>query len=156
MDRLDGAKVQAESEPPRILVIDHDAVVRGMLRAHLVRAGYDVSCAQDAIGAAHLVAEASPCLVICEARLPDMNGYEFVAALRSEPLTRDVPVVLLTVKGEMQQGAERLGIVAAFKKPVALERLMPIVRAFAERRMASAAAVPIAPATSRPPKAASA
>ena len=139
---------------PSVLVIDHDAVVRGMLRARLVAAGYEVLCAQDAIGAAHLVAEASPCLVICEARLPDMNGYEFVAALRADPLTRDIPVVLLTVKGELQAGAERLGIAACFKKPVQFERLMRVVAAFARQPGASAAAA--AAPTYRPPRAASA
>lgn len=134
---MDGATV------PRILVIDHDAVVRGMLRAHLVAAGYEVLCAQDAIGAAHLVVDASPGLVICEARLPEVNGCEFVSGLRADRLTRDMPVVLLTVKGDMQPDAERLGIVACFKKPVVPERLLPIIAAtFAQTRRSSAAAAP--------------
>jgi CheY-like chemotaxis protein len=135
--------VAARRERPTIVVIDHDASVRALLRLHLAHAGYEVLCAQDAIGGGYLVVKAAPDIVVCEARLPYMNGYEFVAALRSDPLTRDMPVVLLTVKGEMQQDAERSGIVASLKKPVAPERLIEMIRALREApRVSWAAAEP--------------
>ncbi|HEY5899019.1 MAG TPA: response regulator [Burkholderiales bacterium] len=114
-------------ERPSVVVIDHDASVRKLLHVHLAIAGYKVLCAQDAIGGGHLVAQASPCLVVCDANLPYMNGYEFVSALRSDPLTREIPVILLTIKGETHHDAQRLGIVASLKKPVRPERLLELV-----------------------------
>jgi two-component system chemotaxis response regulator CheY len=129
MDPEKRLSVAARRERPRVVIIDHDASVRALLRLHLATAGYEVLCAQDAIGGGYLVVEAAPDVVVCEARLPYMNGYEFVSALRSDPATRDVPVVLLTVKGETQQDAERSGIVASLKKPVAPERLIEMIRA---------------------------
>lgn len=142
MDRQDRQSTAAAGEMPTIVVIDHDAVVRALLRAYLAAAGYEVFCAQDAIGGGHLVVEASPGLVICEAKLPYVSGYDFVSALRSDPLTRGIPVVLLTVKGEMPQDAERLGIVACLKKPVVPERVLAMVNRFVQPEAAASAAAP--------------
>ena len=128
MDQEQRLTVAARRERPTIVVIDHDASVRALLRLHLANAGYEVVCAQDAIGGVHLVIEATPDVVICETKLPYLNGYEFVSALRADPLTRGIPVVLLTVKGEVQQDAARLGVVALLKKPVAPDRLLEVVR----------------------------
>ncbi len=113
----------------RIVVIDRDAAVRALVRVYLDAAGFEVFCAQDAIGGGHLVLEMLPSLVLCEVKLPYMNGYEFAADLRVDPLTRGIPLVLMSLRGEMPYDAGRLGVVACIKKPINRDRLLDVINA---------------------------
>lgn len=110
-----------------MVVIDRDASVRALLRVYLSGAGYEVFCAQDAIGGGHLVLETSPSLILCEVKLPHMNGYEFAADLRADPLTRGIPLVLMSLRGEMPYDAGRLGVVGCLRKPINRDRLLDVV-----------------------------
>jgi CheY-like chemotaxis protein len=111
----------------KIVVIDDDVVVRGLLKLHLVNAGYDVLEAEDAIVGGHMVIAASPDLIVCDVHMPYMNGYEFVAALKSDPITNRIPVVFLTTDGDVGDHAKKLGAVAYLNKPVMADRLLEVV-----------------------------
>jgi CheY-like chemotaxis protein len=95
--------------------------------------------AKDAIEGGYLVLEAAPDLVICDVNMPYMNGYEFVAAMKSDPLTRHIPVAFLTVEEDVSGNAKRLGAVAYLRKPVTADRLLEVVELFASRTAVAAA-----------------
>lgn len=116
-----------ERQKGRVLVIDDDRSIRELLSLHLANRGYDVAVAEDAIVGGKLVLAARPQLIIIDVNMPYMDGPEFVAALKSDPETRDIPVVFLTSDDDVVDRAKRLGAVACLKKPIMADRLLDIV-----------------------------
>lgn len=116
---------------PTILIIDDDDALRSLVRLHLANAGYDVLEAEDAIEGGYLVIRASPSVVICGVNMPYMSGYDFVAALKADPLTQHIPVVFLSVDDDVAEKAHKLGAVAYLRKPVRADRLLEVVGLFA-------------------------
>ena len=124
---------QDQRPPGRIVVIDDDGVIRNLLDMHLRNAGYDVFCAEDAVEGGHLVIRTQPDLIICDLDMPYLNGYEFVAALKTHDTTRDIPIVFLTASEDLDGRTTLLGAVAHLTKPVRADRLLQVVRQFAPR-----------------------
>lgn len=122
-----------------IVVIDDDPSIRTLLELHLKNAGYEVFSAEDAVDGGHLVVKAAPDLVICDVHMPYMDGYEFVAALKSDPLTQHIPVIFLSTDDDIADNARKFGAIAYLRKPVLADRLLEIVALFA---LPTAIAVP--------------
>ena len=123
----------SERERPTVLVIDDDEVVRSLVRLHLANAGYQVAEAEDAVEGGYLVLKEQPDLVVCDVDMPYMSGYEFVAALKSDPLTQQIPVIFLTVRDDVPDHAGRLGAAAYLRKPLTADRLLQAVDLYAAR-----------------------
>jgi len=111
----------------RILVVDDDENIRELLRLHLSSAGYEVQVAADAIVAGYVVLKAPPDLIITDVTMPHMDGFEFVAALKSDPNLRDIPVIFLTSVEDGDARGKELGAVGYITKPVRADRLLSIV-----------------------------
>ena len=111
----------------RILVVDDDDSLRELLRMHLVSAGYEVSTAADAISAGYLVLKSPPDLILSDVRMPHMDGFEFVAALKSDKTLPDIPVIFLTSVEEGDHRGKELGAVGYLTKPVRADRLLELV-----------------------------
>jgi CheY-like chemotaxis protein len=116
---------------PRILLLEDCAELRTLLERRLAQAGYEVLSAADAFEAGRLVLKRAPQLVIADIQLPYMNGDEFVAAMRSDPKLRDIPVIFLSVDERLEATARRLGAIAYFDKSVDVERLLEVVDFYA-------------------------
>lgn len=114
-----------------VLVVDDDDCMRGLLKLHLANAGYEVVVAEDAIVAGHIALQAPPALMIVDVNMPFMNGYEFVAALKADQSTCDIPIVFLTSRNDVPDEAKRLGAVAYLNKPVVADRLLEVVQLYA-------------------------
>ena len=88
----------------RVLVIDDDADIRELVTWKLSHAGYSTLAAAD--GEAGLIAATTgdagelPDVVLVDWMMPKMTGVEVCAALRGNPLTAAIPVILLTAKAE--------------------------------------------------------
>ena len=89
-----------------ILVVDDDESLRQLLRLHLSSAGYEVLVAEDAIAAGYLVLRQPPDLIISDVNMPHMDGFEFVAALKSDKTLPYIPVIFLT---SLEEGDHRYG-----------------------------------------------
>jgi len=111
----------------RILVVDDDENIRELLRLHLSSAGYEVQLAADAIVAGYIVLKAPPDLIITDVTMPHMDGFEFVAALKSDASLRDIPVIFLTSVEDGDARGKELGAVGYITKPVRADRLLSIV-----------------------------
>lgn len=109
-----------------ILVVDDDQSLRELLRLHLSSAGYEVNTASDGIEAGYAVLRSPPDLILTDVNMPHMNGYEFVAALKSEPALARIPVIFLTSMEEFERGKE-LGAVGYLNKPIRADRLLQVV-----------------------------
>ena len=111
----------------KILVVDDDESMRDLLRLHLSSAGYEVSIAPDGIAAGYQVLHRPPDLILCDVNMPDMDGFEFVAALRSDATLPHIPVIFLTSDEEGDQRGKELGAVGYLTKPVHADRLLKLV-----------------------------
>jgi len=111
----------------RILVVDDDESLRELLRMHLSSAGYEVSTAADAIAAGYLVLRNPPDLILSDVNMPHMDGFEFVAALKSDKTLPDIPVIFLTSNEEGDYRGKQLGAVGYLTKPVHADRLLDLV-----------------------------
>jgi CheY-like chemotaxis protein len=94
----------------RILVIEDELPVRENLVRFLKLEGHQVSEAPD--GAAG-VARASlelPDMILCDVMMPNMNGFEALAALQADPRLRHIPLVFLSASAEPERMAEAVGM----------------------------------------------
>jgi len=84
----------------RILVIEDEADIRQVLEYNLRNAGYDVTGVERGREGLRLVREERPDLVLLDLMLPDIPGTEICRAIKDEPSTRALPVVMLTARAE--------------------------------------------------------
>jgi len=110
-----------------ILVVDDDESIRDLLRLHLSAAGYDVQIAQDAISAGYMVLRSPPDLIITDINMPHMDGFEFIAALKSDRSLPKIPVIFLTSVDDGDLRGKELGAVGYVTKPVRADRLLSLV-----------------------------
>src|SRR5436190_17539636 len=113
--------------PASILVIDDDESIRQLLKLHLSAAGYTVHVAEDAIAAGYMVLRSRPDLIITDVNMPHMDGFEFIAALKSDKSIPDIPVIFLTSMEEGDHRGKQLGAVGYITKPVRADRLLALV-----------------------------
>jgi CheY-like chemotaxis protein len=86
-----------------ILIVDDDPAQLNILQIMVERAGYKVSTADSAQAALSLMEEKQFNVVVSDFKMPEMNGFEFVKALRkldAEWNAKEVPVIVLTACGE--------------------------------------------------------
>jgi DNA-binding response OmpR family regulator len=84
----------------RILVVDDDADIRDMLSFKLAHAGFEVHTEEDGETGLAATQELRPDLVLLDWMMPRMTGPEVCLALRQEPDTARLPVILLTAKAQ--------------------------------------------------------
>ena len=82
--------------PPTILVVDDDAAVRASLAKLLQSEGLQVATAGNGSGALEAIQQVRPDVVLLDVLMPDLNGYQVCHAIKTNPATRLIPVVLLT------------------------------------------------------------
>ena len=111
----------------KILIVDDDESLRELLRMHLASAGYEVSTAPDAISAGYLVLKNPPDLIVSDVSMPHMDGFEFVAAMRSDATLPKIPVIFLTSMEDGDGRGKDLGAVGYLTKPVLADRLLELV-----------------------------
>ena len=111
----------------KILVVDDDDSLRELLCMHLASAGYEVSEAADGISAGYLVLKNPPDLILSDISMPYMDGFEFVAALKSDPTLPYIPVIFLTSLEDGDHRGKELGAVGYLTKPVRADRLFEMV-----------------------------
>jgi two-component system phosphate regulon response regulator OmpR len=121
----------AGTEGVHVLVVDDDARLRELLQRYLVQNGYLVSLAADAAAARATLERIAFDLIVLDVMLPDRDGIELTAELRRQ---RDVPILLLTARGEpedrirgLESGADDY-LVKPFEPRELLLRIASILR----------------------------
>src|SRR3972149_10716327 len=84
----------------RILVVDDEEVVRKVLRINLMKWGHEVKEAENGLQATEKLAEDYFDLLICDIAMPNKDGWQVLKEVRSNPKTREMPVILLTGKNQ--------------------------------------------------------
>ena len=103
----------------RILVVEDSPVIRRLIEICLKTADVEIIFREDGRAGLEAVTIESPDLVIIDVGLPGMDGWQVLDAIRSQPATADVPVVVLTAhaQAEAQRRADEGGADAFITKP---------------------------------------
>ncbi len=80
----------------RILVVDDDSDLSGLIQAALAQHGYNVLIYNNAVDGIKAAMGQKPDLILMDVMLPDMSGAEAVRLLKSEQTVKDIPVIFLT------------------------------------------------------------
>ncbi len=100
------------ARPRKVLVIDDDARTVSLLRGQLQAAGFIVIGSYGGRDGIELAQSEQPDLVVLDLLMPDVSGFDVVTALRSNPATADIPVLILTAHDlSMEERAELRGVV---------------------------------------------
>jgi two-component system nitrogen regulation response regulator NtrX len=110
---------------PRILVVDDEADIRGLLSEILVEEGYEVEVAADAASARRAAAREEPDLVLLDIWMPDMDGISLLREWNDKQSLR-CPVVMLSGHGTVETAVEatRLGAFDFVEKPLSIAKLL--------------------------------
>jgi two-component system phosphate regulon response regulator PhoB len=125
----------ASSTTPRILVVEDEAALSLLLTYNLESEGYAVARAERGDDAEVMLAEMAPDLVILDWMLPGVSGFELCRRMRARDATRDLPVIMLTARGEESERVRGLSIGADdyVVKPFSVPELMARVRSLLRR-----------------------
>jgi CheY-like chemotaxis protein len=116
---------------PRVVVIDDEAPVAEMTAFALSSQGFAVQFAGSGPAGLKLVRDTLPDAVVCDVRMPDLDGEQLVDELRADPRTREIPVLFLS--GQCHPSEVTRGD-AFMEKPFQLKELAATVsRLIAER-----------------------
>ena len=108
----------APRPPKSILVVDDSAVPRIKLRKLFEAQGYQVETANDGVQAMEAMGKRKFSVVITDLEMPNMDGFELIAAIQGSMDTEDIPVIAITGHEEMQARVHNIqGLYGIFKKP---------------------------------------
>jgi CheY-like chemotaxis protein len=115
----------------RVLVVDDNSALRGIVAEVLRDEGYGVDTAGDGAEALAKVREDPPDAVVCDLMLPVLDGPGFVEACRGDPVGRAIPIMLVSSVDTVATVARQLPVQGYLAKPFDLENLVATVDALA-------------------------
>ena len=116
--------------PGRVLLIEDEPNIIEAIRFILSRDGWRVDTHSDGATALEAVRERKPDVVILDVMLPNRSGYDILRDLRADPETKDLPVLMLTARGQRRdrEMAERHGVSRFMTKPFSNAEVLDSVR----------------------------
>ena len=114
----------------KILIAEDSSTVRRVVAARLIADGYEVIEAVDGEEALALARSGHPDLLVLDKVMPKLDGFEVVRALRGDPQTRAIPIVMLTERTNEDDvlGGLQLGVEEYIPKPFSPHELSARVR----------------------------
>ncbi len=115
------------SEANNILVVDDDDDCRTMVRTILDSSGYHVEDVESGMAALEQLQTSIPDLIILDIMMPEMTGYDVVVHLKQKPETQNIPVIMLTAKGDPEDlivGYKEYGVEYYITKPFTTRQLL--------------------------------
>jgi two-component system cell cycle response regulator DivK len=122
----------------KILLVEDNEMNRDMLSRRLIRSGYEVVMAVQGEEGVALARSATPDIVLMDMSLPVLDGWEATRLLKSDPVTREIPVIALTahaMSGDREKAREA-GCDDFDTKPVEYPRLLSKIEALLQKRKA--------------------
>jgi two-component system, OmpR family, phosphate regulon response regulator PhoB len=127
---------QAVRQMSRVLVVEDESAIAELIAVNLRHAGFDVTLAADANAAQQALDRVLPDLVLLDWMLPGQSGLELARRWRSQARTREVPLIMLTARGEEADKITGLdaGADDYLSKPFSVKELLARIRAVLRRK----------------------
>ena len=140
LDNIDLPGTKVTRLKRKVLLVDDEDQLRRVMKDLLEREGYVVSEARDGVQALDQVDRTGPDVIVLDLNLPGLDGYGVLSHLRSRPATADIPVVVLTAKGDEDNEVRvfELGADDFLTKPFRARALSARLDAVLGRRRSSA------------------
>ncbi|MEK9940585.1 MAG: response regulator, partial [Methylotenera sp.] len=122
--------------PANILVVEDEPAIQELLALNITQAGHNAIRALSAEIAQDLMRETIPDLILLDWMLPGMNGLEFARKIKSDAQTKNIPIIMLTARGEEYDKVRGLEIGADdyVTKPFSPRELNARIKAVLRRR----------------------
>jgi len=119
----------------KVLIVDDEPAIREMVEFALSRAGIDHVSAADAGQAEQLISQSPPDLLLLDWMLPDTSGIDLACRLRGDTMTAELPIIMLSARGEEEDKVRGLEIGADdyITKPFSPKELVARIRAVLRR-----------------------
>ena len=128
-----------------ILLVEDEAAIREMVQHALSRAGFETRAVADAVHADREIERCPPRLILLDWMLPGISGLEYARRLRRDDATRNIPIIMLTAKGE--EGDKLSGFEAGADdfvvKPFSVKELVARIGAVLKRSTPAGADDPL-------------
>ncbi len=117
-------------EPSKILIVEDNVVNRDMLQRRLLFRGFKVECAVDGVEGIEKALTDRPDLILMDMSLPRLNGWDATRRLKSDPVTKSIPVIALTAHAlkEDREQALAAGCNGFHAKPIDMDVLMVLMK----------------------------
>jgi len=121
--------------PVKILMIEDEAAVREMVRFTVAQSGYEVFEAESVSDSRHVIADNVPDLILLDWMLPDVSGIEYARTLKKEEMTKHIPIIMLTARGDESDKIRGLDVGADdyITKPFSVKELLARIKAVLRR-----------------------
>jgi two-component system phosphate regulon response regulator PhoB len=122
--------------PANILVVEDEPAIQELLALNITQAGHNAMRALNVETAQNLMRETIPDLILLDWMLPGMNGLEFARLLKSDNLTKTIPIIMLTARGDEYDKVRGLEVGADdyVTKPFSPRELNARIKAVLRRR----------------------
>lgn len=119
----------------KVLLVEDDAAIREMVMFALEKEGYEAAAVGDAQAAKIEIADNRPDLILLDWMLPGVSGVELARAIRAEEQNEELPIIMLTARGEEDDRVKGLdsGADDYISKPFSIRELMARIRALLRR-----------------------
>lgn len=124
----DRAKRQSDVDRKRVLVIDDDMPLRGMLAAALRQHGFQVLLAGDGAEGHRAVKIHNPHVILLDLAMPNVNGWDFLQRLQETGYIGRVAIIVVSAHLRVEpQAVLQMGVSAILPKPFNLEELIDLI-----------------------------
>lgn len=132
-DMLD--TINTESMKGKILIVEDESSIREMLGYSLMKEGYAYEEAADVEEARAVINRNKPDLILLDLMLPGMSGIDYARRLRADSETKNIPIIMLTAKGDEVDKVRGLDVGADdyITKPFSTKELLARLRAILRR-----------------------
>jgi two-component system phosphate regulon response regulator PhoB len=118
----------SKAKGPSILVVDDDPEIVAMLSTRLTKHGYKVSTAENGARALELARREKPAVILLDVMMPGKSGWEVARALKQDPVTAAIKIVMVTAIGEqVNEITSPLYSDAHVDKPFEFEKLERVI-----------------------------
>jgi len=108
---------------PKILVVDDEEEVLQVTVSMIRKHGYTVDSAVNGADALKKIRIDQPDLILTDVLMPEMDGYKFYKELKNDPATAEIPVLVITGRGQMKDSFQVAGVDGFITKPFTTEDL---------------------------------
>jgi len=114
---------------PTILLIDDDPDSRDLIQRHLAREGFQTRTASHGKEGLELARSILPAAITLDVRMPGMDGWAVLSALKADSATAHIPVIMITIEDNRELGIA-LGVADYLSKPVERDRLLALLQKY--------------------------